>query len=98
MNSALLVHDSLTNGIPSSENQFVVGCMYKSVDHGELLVVRQYNDLGSRGGTQGGMRFTGSGGLWSHGGGRRGIEFSLRSRECFPYEKMGITQFLESDP
>ena len=27
-----------------------------------------------------------------------GIEFSFRSRECFPYEKMGITQFLESDP
>ena len=28
----------------------------------------------------------------------RGIEFGFRRRESFPYEKMGVTQFLESGP
>ena len=99
MNGAFLIHDSSANGIPSSENQLVVGSLHKSVDHGELLVKRQRNDLGSGRSTQGGIRCTGSGWLRSHGGGRGGgIEFGFRSRESFPYEKMGITQFLESDP
>ena len=41
MNSTLLVHDRFANRIPGSEDQLVVGGMYKSVNHGELLLIRQ---------------------------------------------------------
>ena len=98
MDGALLIHDSSTNSIPSSEDQFVIGSMRKSVDHGELLVKRQRNDFGSGRSTSGRIRSTGGRRMGSQGGVRRGIEFGFRRRESFPYEKMGVTQFLESGP
>ena len=98
MDCSLLIHDCFANGIPCSENQLVVGSMYKPIDHGELRAKRQCDDLSSGGSTKGGIWCTRSGGLRNPGGGGWGIEFSFSSRECFPYEKMGITQSLESSP
>ena len=98
MDGAFLIHDSSANRIPSSEDQFVVGSMRKSVDHGELLVKRQRNDFGSGRSTSGRIRSTRGRRLGIQGGAMRGIEFGLRSRESFPYEKMGVSQFLESGP
>ena len=47
MDGAFLIHDCSADRIPSSEDQFIVGGMSKSVNHGELLLIWQRNDFGS---------------------------------------------------
>ena len=98
MDCSFLVNDCFSNGVPCSENQLVVGRLYKSVDHGELRAKWKADDLSSRCSTRGGVRSSRGGGLRYHVGGRWRVELGFRSRECFPYEKMGIAQFPESSP